>query len=79
VVHHEGHGMAAAAMVYWCAVCVFYLTFTWVKRVSDVSNAKSNQQPTTYPPNYLHELLVDEGVLSSYPLRMLVRKPPMPW
>jgi hypothetical protein len=25
------------------------------KVCSDVSEPKSNQQPTTYPPNYLHE------------------------
>jgi hypothetical protein len=25
------------------------------KASSDVSDPKSNQQPTTYPPNYLHE------------------------
>ncbi len=49
------------------------------KACPDVSDPKSNQQPTTYPPDYLHELLVDEGVLSCYPLRMLVRKPPVPW
>jgi hypothetical protein len=25
------------------------------KVCSDVSDPKSNQQPTTYPPNYIHE------------------------
>ncbi len=25
------------------------------KACSDVSNPKSNQQPTTYPPDFLHE------------------------
>jgi hypothetical protein len=49
------------------------------KACSDVSDPKSNQQPTIYPFNYLHEYLVDEGVLSCYPLRMLVRKLPVPW
>jgi hypothetical protein len=46
---------------------------------SDVSDPKSNQQPTTYPPNYLHEKLVDEGVLSCYPPHMRVKKPSVPW
>jgi hypothetical protein len=43
------------------------------------SDPKSNQQPTTYQTKYLHEQLVDEGILSCFPPCMLVRKPPMPW
>ncbi len=43
-----------------CCLCSIHLG----KACSDVSNPKSNRQPTTYPPNYLHELLVDEGILS---------------
>jgi hypothetical protein len=30
-------------------------SFNLGKACSDVSDPKSNQQPTTYPPNYLHE------------------------
>jgi hypothetical protein len=53
--------------------------FNLGKACSDVADLKSNQQPTTYPANYLHEYLVDEGVSSRYSPRMLVRKPPVPW
>ncbi len=59
-------------------LCVL-LSFNLGKACSDVADPKSNQQPTTYPPNYLHEELVDEGVSSRYPPHMLVRKPPVPW
>jgi hypothetical protein len=62
----------------WGDLCVLP-SFHLSKACSDVSDPKSNHQPTTYPPNYLHEKLVDEGVLSCYTLRMLVRKPPVPW
>ncbi len=34
-----------------CVLPSFYLG----KACSDVSDPKSNQQPTTYPPDYLHE------------------------
>jgi hypothetical protein len=54
-------------------------SFNLGKVCSDVADPKSNQQPTTYPPNYLHEKMVDEDVSSCYPLLMLVRKPPVPW
>ncbi len=30
-------------------------SFNLGKACSDVTNPESNQQPTTYPPNYLHE------------------------
>ncbi len=54
VVHHEGRGTMAAAMVHWCAECVLP-SFHLGKACLDVSYPKSNQQPTTYPPNYLHK------------------------
>ncbi len=54
-------------------------SFNLGKACSDVADPKSNQQLTTYPPNYLHEKLVDEDVSSRYPPLMLVRKPPVPW
>jgi hypothetical protein len=54
-------------------------SFNLGKACSDVADPKSNQQPTTYPPNYLHEKLLDEDVSSRYPPLMLVRKPLVPW
>ncbi len=51
VMHHGGRGTTATATVHrgWF-VCCFHLG----KTCSDVSNPKSNQQPTTHPPDYLH-------------------------
>jgi hypothetical protein len=46
-------------------LCVLPRALTEVKRV-----------PMSPTP---HEKLVDEGVSSCCPLRMLVRKPPVPW
>jgi hypothetical protein len=54
-------------------------SFNLGKACSDVTDPKSNHQPTTYPPDYLHEFFLDEGISSHYPPRMLVRKPPVPW